>query len=196
MQYFIPFKRLRYSSQKEGKRDDDKQRQSSEDEDEQDEDDDDSVDSDFSIDEDDEPRSDLEEEAKAAEATNRTRPKRGQGVQTKAYQEPKRDKDKKIVRKEVPSKDKKKVASTAQLQGSPISSTKTKGYSVSGNSKPTQSGGVALEQSAVRKLTRATTVTKTAETAKRQKERLVQHRKLLKRRAQLAAARKDEMRPD
>ena len=95
----------------------------------------------------------------------------------------------------MPSKDKKKVASTAQLQGSPISSTKTKGYSVSGNSKPTQSGGVALEQSAVRKLTRATTVTKTAETAKRQKERLVQHRKLLKRRAQLAAARKDEMRP-
>ena len=52
-----------------------------------------------------------------------------------------------------------------------------------------------LETSGHRKLTRATTVTKTAETAKRQKERLLQHRKLLKRRAQLAAARKDEMRP-
>ena len=189
------FLRLRYSSQKDGKHDTDKQNHSSEDEDEQDEDDDDSVDSDFSIDEDDEPRSDLEEEAKAAEATNRTRPKRGQGVQTKAYQEPKRDKDKKIVRKEAPSKDKKKVTSTTQLQGSTISSSKSKTYAVSGHSKPTQSGHVQLEQSAVRKLTRATTVTKTAETAKRQKERLVQHRKLLKRRAQLAAARKDEMRP-
>ena len=46
-----------------------------------------------------------------------------------------------------------------------------------------------------RKLTRATTVTKTAETAKRQKEAAAKHRKLIKRRAQLAAARKDEMRP-
>lgn len=192
---FIYFSRLRYSSQKDGKRENDKERQSSDDEDEQDEEDDDSVDSDFSIDEDDEPRSDLEDEAKAAEAGNRTRPKRGQGVQTKAYQEPKRDKDKKIVRKEAFSKDKKKSASTPQTAASTLNSSKPKAYPASGNSKPVQSGQVALEPSAVRKLTRATTVTKTAETAKRQKERLVQHRKLLKRRAQLAAARKDEMRP-
>ena len=50
--------------------------------------DDDVVDSDFSIDENDEPRSDLEDEAKAG--GERPRLKRGQGVQTKAYKEPKR----------------------------------------------------------------------------------------------------------
>ncbi len=101
MHYSICRFRLKYSSQKDAKIDDDKQRQTSDDDeennDEEEDDDDDSVDSDFSIDEDDEPRSDLEDEAKAAEAPNRTRPKRGQGVQTKAYKEPKRDKDKKII---------------------------------------------------------------------------------------------------
>jgi vacuolar protein sorting-associated protein 72 len=145
-------------------------------------------------------KSDLEDEAKAAEAPNRTRPKRGQGVQTKAYKEPKRDKDKKIIRNEkanatLQTKDKKKSPSRPPLLGSALSSTKSKVYTVSGHSKPIQSTQGLLETSGHRKLTRATTVTKTAETAKRQKERLLQHRKLLKRRAQLAAARKDEMRP-
>jgi vacuolar protein sorting-associated protein 72 len=200
--FSICYIRLKYSSQKDRKIDDDKQRQTSDDEDENndEEDDDDSVDSDFSIDEDDEPRSDLEDEAKAADALNRTRPKRGQGVQTKAYKEPKRDKDKKIIRNEralatLPTKDKKKSPSRPQLSGSGVSSPKSKVYTVSGHSKPIQSTQELLETGGHRKLTRATTVTKTAETAKRQKERLLQHRKLLKRRAQLAAARKDEMRP-
>lgn len=44
-------------------------------------------------------------------------------------------------------------------------------------------------------MTRATTVTKTAETAKRQKEWALKQKRMLKRRALLAAARKDEMRP-
>ena len=191
---------MSYSTRKKGKTDDDKQRQSSDGEEgDNDDDDDDSVDSDFSIDEDDEPRSDLEDEAKAADSTGRTRPKRGQGVQTKAYKEPKRDKDKKIIRKEKPdtflTKDLKKSLSKLQLAGSGLSSVKSKSHVTSGHSKSIHTSQVALGASSVRKLTRATTVTKTAETAKRQKERLVQHRKLLKRRAQLAAARKDEMRP-
>ena len=190
---------MKYSSSR--KSTNDKQRQTSDDEDEDDDDDDDdSVDSDFSIDEDDEPRSDLEDEAKAAEASNRTRPKRGQGIQTKAYKEPKRDKDNKIIRKEKPTsvvsptKDKKKFPSRSQLSESVPMSTKVKGIAGSAQSKSSTIQG-SLAAITARKLTRATTVTKTAETAKRQKERLVQHRKLLKRRAQLAAARKDEMRP-
>ena len=140
----------------------------------------------------------MEDEAKAADAPNRTRPKRGQGVQTKAYKEPKRDKDKKIIRKDKPNntsqaKDIKKSPLRPQISNQ--SPAKTKPFSASGHSKSLHGIEGSLEANAVRKLTRATTVTKTAETAKRQKERLVQHRKLLKRRAQLAAARKDEMRP-
>ena len=140
----------------------------------------------------------MEDEAKAADAPNRTRPKRGQGVQTKAYKEPKRDKDKKIIRKDKPNntsqaKDIKKSPLRPQISNQ--SPAKTKSFSASGHSKSIHGIEGSLEANAVRKLTRATTVTKTAETAKRQKERLVQHRKLLKRRAQLAAARKDEMRP-
>ena len=116
--------RLSYSTRKKGKTEDHKQRHTSDDEDEDnddEDDDDDSVDSDFSIDEDDEPRSDLEDEAKAADATNQARPKRGHGVQTKAYKEPKRDKDKKIIRKEkpdssLPTKDLKKSPSNFNWQ--------------------------------------------------------------------------------
>jgi vacuolar protein sorting-associated protein 72 len=50
--------------------------------------DDDIVDSDFSIDENDEPRSDVENED---DPDRPKRAKRGLGVQTKAYKEPKRD---------------------------------------------------------------------------------------------------------
>ena len=50
--------------------------------------DDDIVDSDFSIDENDEPRSDVENED---DPDKPKKMKRGQGVQTKAYKEPKRD---------------------------------------------------------------------------------------------------------
>ena len=168
------FPLLSQRSQKDDTHDDEKQRQSSEDEEEQD---DDSCDSDFSIDEDDELRSDLEEEAKAADPSNQKRSKRGQGVQTKAYQEPKRDQDKNIVRNEkssvsLTSKDKKKEEPGAHLPKLAVSSSE-----------------------AVRKHTRATTATKTAETAKRQTKRLVEHENFIKRRAQLKAARKDEMRP-
>jgi hypothetical protein len=50
--------------------------------------DDDIVDSDFSIDENDEPRSDVENED---DPDKPKKMKRGQGVQTKAYKEPKRE---------------------------------------------------------------------------------------------------------
>ena len=123
--------------------------------------DDDEVDSDFSIDENDEPRSDVEDDGEG----KAKRPKRGLGVQTKAYKEPKKSQD---APKPKPTK-------------APV---KPMGF------LPASSG-----RGAERKMTRATTVTKTAETAKRQKERAAKHKKLLKRRAQLAAARKDELRP-
>ena len=72
--------------------------------------DDDAVDSDFSIDENDEPRSDLEDEAKAG--GERPRLKRGQGVQTKAYKEPKRDAQGKKVDGKATKKDSKKTTKT------------------------------------------------------------------------------------
>ena len=201
---FVCFFRQRLKVLRKRGKSDDKHRQRSDeeegdDEDDDEDDDDDSVDSDFSIDEDDEPRSDLEDEAKAADFPIRTRPKRGQGVQTKAYKEPQRDKDKKIIRdrstNSIPSSSKEKKKSPSKPQLSVPASASPKKASGSSHSKWIGSADGSMVASAVRKLTRATTVTKTAETAKRQKERLVQHRKLLKRRAQLAAARKDEMRP-
>merc|ERR1719259_637072 len=156
-------------------------------------DEDDAVDSDFSIDENDEPRSDLEDEAKAGE-DGKGRPKRGQGVQTKAYKEPKRGEQggKTAVKAEAPPPPAKIGAKEVRKTVRPV---KTVSKPVKAGFRPEMPMSVGGGLGGRRKLTRATTVTKTAETAKRQKEAAAKHRKLIKRRAQLAAARKDEMRP-
>lgn len=114
----------------------------------------DEVDSDFSIDENDEPKSDGEDdEDKAKRAA-----KRALGVQTKAYKEPKRNKDGTKIRK-VP-----KIVSEIKPKPRP------------------QLKAVLLTEFG-RKYTRASTVNKTAETAKRQKERIAKAKKLLKKKA-------------
>ena len=117
----------------------------------------DEVDSDFSIDENDEPKSDLEdEEGKAGKKA-----KRALGVQTKAYKEPKRNKDGSIVKK------------AAKIVAQPV------------KAKPRPQVRAVLLTEFGRKYTRASTVSKTAETAKRQKERVAEAKKLLKRKAKL-----------
>ena len=115
----------------------------------------DEVDSDFSIDENDEPKSDLEDEdGKSSKA------KRAHGVQTKAYKEPKRNKDGSIVKKVM-----------------------SKGTAISKPNKPRPQIKAVLLTEFGRKFTRASTVSKTAETAKRQKERIAKAKKLLKKKA-------------
>ena len=125
----------------------------------------DDVDSDFSIDENDEPKSDLED----GEDGKRKMAKRALGVQTKAYKEPKRNKDGLIVKK-VMSK-----GSTTAGGGGSISSKTTP--------KPRPQIKAVLLTEFGRKFTRASTVSKTAETAKRQKERIAKAKKLLKKKA-------------
>ena len=110
----------------------------------------DEVDSDFSIDENDEPKSDVEDEE------GRKKVKRALGVQTKAYKEPKRNKDGQIVKKV------------------------SKGIV---KPKPRPQIKAVLLTEFGRKFTRASTVSKTAETAKRQKERIAKAKKLLKKKA-------------
>lgn len=125
----------------------------------------DAVDSDFSIDENDEPKSDLEDGEE-----KKVRAKRGLGVQTKAYKEPKR-----------PSKDnvkvkvKKKV--TAEKKAAVVPS-------LASTSWGDQYG---------RKEARASTVTKTAETQKRQKERLAKARRLIKKKLARKKHQKEEL---
>ena len=114
----------------------------------------DEVDSDFSIDENDEPKSDIEDEDGAKRA------KRALGVQTKAYKEPKRNKDGSIVKKVV-----------------------SKGTTKISKPKPRPQIKAVLLTEFGRKFTRASTVSKTAETAKRQKERIANAKKLLKKKA-------------
>ena len=116
----------------------------------------DEVDSDFSIDENDEPKSDVEDDGDKA----RRSVKRGLGVQTKAYKEPKRNKDGSKV---APRKN-----YTAEDQRPP---------------KPRPQIKAVLLTEYGRKYTRASTVNKTAETAKRQKERIAKAKKLLRKRA-------------
>ena len=91
--------------------------------------------------------------------SGKQRTKRALGVQTKAYKEPKRNKDGSIV---------KKVVSKG------ITSVKP---------KPRPQIKAVLLTEFGRKFTRATTVSKTAETAKRQKERIAKQKKLLKKKA-------------
>ena len=114
----------------------------------------DEVDSDFSIDENDEPKSDIEDEDGAKRA------KRALGVQTKAYKEPKRNKDGTIVKKVI-----------------------SKGTAKISKPKPRPQIKAVLLTEFGRKFTRASTVSKTAETAKRQKERIANAKKLLKKKA-------------
>ena len=119
----------------------------------------DEVDSDFSIDENDEPKSDLEDDD---DKTKRAA-KRGLGVQTKAYKEPKRNKDgSKILQ------NRKSSSIAIQEQGPP---------------KPRPQIKAVLMTEFGRKYTRASTVNKTAETAKRQKERIAKAKKLLRKKA-------------
>ena len=117
---------------------------------------DDVVDSDFSIDENDEPKSDPEAEEGPKKA------KRALGVQTKAYKEPKRNKDGSIKRP---------VAKPPQQQ--PV------------KNKPRPQIKAVLLTEFGRKYTRASTVNKTAETAKRQKERIAKAKKLLRKKAKM-----------
>jgi len=158
--------------------------------------DDDEVDSDFSIDENDEPRSDLEDND--GEGGAKKRPKRGLGVQTKAYKEPKRE-DKAAASKASGSAT--SAAAAAATSGNKAAVVKAKAKVKTKAVAPHQAAGSKAAAAALmateagRKLTRATTVSKTAETAKRQKERAAKYKKLLKRRAQLAAARKDDLKP-
>jgi vacuolar protein sorting-associated protein 72 len=116
------------------------------------EDENDEVDSDFSIDENDEPKSDVEDDEEKAKRAA----KRGLGVQTKAYKEPKRHKDGSKIRPPVKSEVK---------------------------PKPRPQIKAVLMTEFGRKYTRASTVNKTAETAKRQKERMAKAKKLLKKKA-------------
>ena len=118
---------------------------------------DDVVDSDFSIDENDEPKSDPEAEDGPKKA------KRALGVQTKAYKEPKRNKDGSIKRP------------TSQKQ--PQESVN--------KSKPRPQLKAVLLTEFGRKYTRASTVNKTAETAKRQKERIAKAKKLLRKKGKI-----------
>lgn len=117
----------------------------------------DEVDSDFSIDENDEPKSDGDDEEEKAKRLA----KRGLGVQTKAYKEPKRNKD------------------GSKMSRKPISKSDT----VSKANKPRPQIKAVLLTEFGRKYTRASTVNKTAETAKRQKERIAKAKKLLRKKA-------------
>ena len=119
---------------------------------------DDVVDSDFSIDENDEPKSDPEAEDGPKKA------KRALGVQTKAYKEPKRNKDGSIKR-------------PTQKQPQQQQSVK--------QSKPRPQIKAVLLTEFGRKYTRASTVNKTAETAKRQKERIAKAKKLLRKKGKM-----------
>merc|ERR1712083_992388 len=88
--------------------------------------------------------------------------KRGLGVQTNAYKEPKQNKDgSKIVNR-------KSSGITIQDQGPP---------------KPRPQIKAVLMTEFGRKYNRASTVNKTAETAKRQKERIAKAKKLLRKKA-------------
>lgn len=120
----------------------------------------DEVDSDFSIDENDEPKSDLEDED-----GEKRRAKRALGVQTKAYKEPKRNKDGSKIKKVISNS---KLASSSSNEAKP---------------KPRPQIKAVLLTEFGRKYTRASTVNKTAETAKRQKERIAKAKKLLKKKA-------------
>lgn len=118
--------------------------------------DEDQVDSDFSIDENDEPKSDLEDEEGKAK-----RPKRALGVQTKAYKEPKKGqqiKERKKRKKETREAKEKRIKEQIKRK-------------LKDQIQWTDFG---------RKEARASTVTKTAETAQRQKEREAKARKLLR----------------
>lgn len=119
-------------------------------------DDDDEVDSDFSIDENDEPKSDVDEEAESKKA------RRGQGVHTKAYREPVKRPEKKPVDPAA------KKARQAQRLQSQIK-------------RQLQKQRMVLTDFG-RKEARASTVSKTAETQNRQKERENRARKLLRQR--------------
>eukprot|EP00094_Tigriopus_californicus_P003414 TCALIF_03283-PA protein Name:"Similar to YL-1 Vacuolar protein sorting-associated protein 72 homolog (Drosophila melanogaster)" AED:0.30 eAED:0.32 QI:0/0/0/0.6/0.75/0.6/5/0/631 len=118
--------------------------------------DDDEVDSDFSIDENDEPKSDLDEEAETKKA------KRGQGVQTKAYREP----VKRVEKAAVVDPAAKKARQAQRIQ--------------SQIKRQWQKQMVLTDFG--RKEARASTVSKTAETQNRQKEREHRARKLLRQR--------------
>ena len=129
----------------------------------------DEVDSDFSIDENDEPKSDLEDDNDKARVA-----KRGLGVQTKAYKEPKRNKD---GSKMAPRKS---ASSFSNSTSPPI---KSSGGDLQRPPKPRPQFKAVLMNEFGRKYTRASTVNKTAETAKRQKERIVKAKKMLRKKA-------------
>lgn len=115
---------------------------------------DDAVDSDFSIDENDEPKSDADDE----DGEGKKRPKRSAGVVTKAYKEPSK-KDLKVLK----PRDK-PIAPKEKLKKKPVTPVRTSTF-------VTEFG---------RKEARASTVNKTAETAKRQKEREIRAKRLLR----------------
>ena len=93
----------------------------------------------------------------------RTAAKRGLGVQTKAYKEPKRNKD---GSKMAPRKS---ASSFSNSTSQPI---KSSGGDLQRPPKPRPQFKAVLMTEFGRKYTRASTVNKTADTAKRQKERI------------------------
>ena len=131
----------------------------------------DEVDSDFSIDENDEPKSDLEDDDDKA----RRVAKRGLGVQTKAYKEPKRNKD---GSKMAPRK-----AASSFSNSTSLSMKSSGGGDLQRLPKPRPQFKAVLMTEFGRKYTRASTVNKTAETAKRQKERIAKAKKMLRKKA-------------
>lgn len=100
------------------------------------------------------------------------RQKRGQGVQTKAYKEPKRDK----VGKKF-SKTTLLVKSKSTFQ--PNNSRPTRAVSNTHIKDPKRSTSTSSGVLGGRKVTRASTVSKTVETVRRQQERAVLAKKLL-----------------
>lgn len=126
---------------------------------------DDKVDSDFSIDEDDEARSDIEDDG----SSKRKTAKRGEGVQTKAYKEPKRDAATGTVirRKSATSENEMKERQAAKV-------------------KARQERAARAAISVIdfgRKEARASTLQKTQETAERQKARVAKAKRLLKKKS-------------
>ena len=105
---------------------------------------------------------------------NKRTAKRGLGVQTKAYKEPKRNKD---GSKMAPRKT---ASSFSNSTSQPI---KSSGGDLQRPPKPRPQFKAVLMTEFGRKYTRASTVNKTADTAKRQKERIAKAKKMARKKA-------------